>query len=231
MPVLIAALLDPPPSGTLAFCQADVNADGAVDGLDVQPLVDLLLSGAVCPPPVTGACCFSDQSCLQDTLDGCFFAGGLYQGDGIDCAGLCQLPAMGACCLADGICLQTTEAACLTAVGIYQGDSSMCTPNLCPQPLFVECCLGNFNSDGIVDTLDVPGFVAATLNPPPPDTPDLCLADINLDLSYRRCARRQARLHVTLQRPTPIRETRRAGHSIVQSRRTVCAPYCCATRR
>ena len=251
---LIAALLNPPPSGTPAFCGADVNGDGAVNGLDVQALVDLLLTGAVCSPPVTGACCLSDQTCVEDTVDGCFFAGGIYQGDRTICtADTCQPPVVncclgdlngdevldiadlepmiaallnppqigtaafcaadvnedgaidgddiqlftdrliggascippivGACCLADGTCLQTTQMACIAAVGIYQGDNSVCTPNLCPQPLFVECCLGDFNFNGIADILDIDGFVGATLNPPPPETPDACRADINMDLS------------------------------------------------
>lgn len=252
--VLTAALLNPPATGTQAFCQADVNADGAVNGLDIQALVDLLTNGATCPPPVTGACCFSDQTCVEDTVDGCFAAGGVYQGDETICtANTCQPPVvnccpgdltgdmtldisdvapmiaalmnpppigtaafcaadvnldgaidgndiqlftdrlvggascvpvvMGACCLSDGACLQTTQTACLTAAGIYQGDNSVCTPNLCPQPLFVECCLGDFNADGITDLLDVNGFVGATLNPPLPETPDACRADINLDMT------------------------------------------------
>jgi len=252
VPVLIAALLDPPPMGTPAFCGADANVDGAVDGLDIQALVDLLTGGALCPPPVTGACCFSDESCVEDTVDGCFFAGGIYQEDGTICeadsclspvvncclgdltgdevldmndlapmiAALvnppvigtdafcaadvnvdgridggdiqlfadrliggtsCTPPVVGACCLADGTCVQVTQMACLVADGIYQGDNSLCTPNLCPQPLLLECCLGDFNSDGIADILDIDGFVGATLNPPPPETPDACRADINVD--------------------------------------------------
>lgn len=181
---LIMDLLNPPLAGTPAFCRADVNDDGAVNGLDIQALVDLLLSGAVCPPPVTGACCFSDQTCVEDAVDGCFFAGGIYQGDGTACtANTCQLTVTGACCLADGTCLQFTDVACLAAIGIYQGDDTLCTPNLCPLPLLVECCLGDVNADDIVDTLDVPGFVAALLNPPPLETPDACRADINMDLS------------------------------------------------
>jgi len=255
LPAMIAAQLSPPSAGTLALCRTDLNGDGRVDGLDIQPFVDQLISGTDCASMmISGACCLTDQTCVQDTVGGCFSSGGIYQGDGTPCtAGLCvpsnivccqgdlsgdavldaaDIPLMiaallnpppigtvafceadvnqdgfvdggdiqafadrliggvsctppvtGACCLADGRCRQDTQAACATSGGIYQGDNTACTPNLCPQPLAIECCPGNFNADGVVSELDAAGFINAVLNPPPPETPSFCRADINGDLS------------------------------------------------
>ena len=40
----------------------------------------------VCNPPPTGACCFSDGSCAEETEDDCAAAGGSYNGDGTLCS-------------------------------------------------------------------------------------------------------------------------------------------------
>ncbi|MBN2563546.1 MAG: hypothetical protein JXQ75_21715 [Phycisphaerae bacterium] len=44
----VAALLDPPDGGTIDFCRADIDENLAINGLDIEPFVQLLLTGATC---------------------------------------------------------------------------------------------------------------------------------------------------------------------------------------
>ncbi len=97
---LVAALLNPPMANTPAFCAADVNADAAVNGLDIQTFVDQILSGATCLPLFSGACCFSDGTCTLGAEADCFMAGGLYQGNDTLCTpNLCPQPPVNDACI------------------------------------------------------------------------------------------------------------------------------------
>ncbi len=88
-------------------------------------------------PEGTGACCNADNSCTDGlTQFDCTSSGGIYQGDGTDCASVdCGGPPVtGACCI-DGECSITTGDGCS---GIYQGDGTDCDPNPC---LSGACCI------------------------------------------------------------------------------------------
>lgn len=84
---LVPLLLDPPLPDDPGYCQADVNGDDAVDGLDVVEFVERLLTGVVCPPinQPTGACCFADGDCSEETQANCLSLDGGYSGNGTDC--------------------------------------------------------------------------------------------------------------------------------------------------
>lgn len=47
-------------SAGCSFCAGDVNDDSLIDGGDIQPFVDCLLS----PPPLAGACCLAADNCI-----------------------------------------------------------------------------------------------------------------------------------------------------------------------
>ncbi len=53
------------------------------------------------PVPATapGACCFADATCSEETATDCSAAGGIYQGDGTDCATASCPLLTGACCV------------------------------------------------------------------------------------------------------------------------------------
>lgn len=75
---------------TLPSCAcADMNADSATDGLDIQGFVSALLLGNNChsgPPPM-GACCYADGSCADlQSPSACINAGGSYRGNNTLCA-------------------------------------------------------------------------------------------------------------------------------------------------
>ena len=90
----------------------------------------------------------------------------------------CPCP-QGACCFADGSCQELRSDECLAANGDFQGDGVSCDPNPCSPPVSVECCIGDLNVDGMIDSMDIPSFVATLLNPPLFGTPDFCRADID----------------------------------------------------
>jgi hypothetical protein len=89
-----------------------------------------------CGTDSVGACCRPDGTCTVTSSTSC---GGVYQGDGTNCApNLCpQPPVEGACCDTDGSCLITTEANC---TGTYQGDDTTCVPDLCLEPTPTGAC-------------------------------------------------------------------------------------------
>ncbi|MEM7228385.1 MAG: M12 family metallo-peptidase [Planctomycetota bacterium] len=96
---------------------------------------------ANCTTTPTGACCFADGSCNEQTQADCSNAGGTYQGDGSDCSpNPCPQPATGACCFGNGTCNIDTAVGCAAAGGTYDGDNTNCSPNPCPQPVGA-CCL------------------------------------------------------------------------------------------
>ncbi len=82
-------------------------------------------------PEGTGACCNGDSSCTDGvTQFDCTSSGGIYQGDGTDCASVdCGTPS-GACCIGSD-CTIETESDCTGMGGTYQGDGTVCDPNPC----------------------------------------------------------------------------------------------------
>lgn len=327
LPLMVAALLDPPAMAAPEFCPADVNADMVIDGLDIEPFVNLLISGAICQQPVTGACCFIDGMCMEIEQLDCFAMMGVYQGNntvctpnpcpqppeppvndecaeaiGLSCniqvvfsnelattnfaddpvfschfggaaqgdgtgwytfvatdtdalistcntlppvtdtliaiydttgcpvllgdelacnedaGGSCQrlselcvtglTPGQeytiqvatfdgtprgdivldlfcpcprGACCFVDGSCQELRSDECLAMSGQFQGNGVSCDPNPCSPPVPVECCIGDLNVDGMIDSLDIPFLVTVLLDPPLLGTPEFCRADIDED--------------------------------------------------
>ena len=112
-----------------------------------------------CPQP-TGACCAANGSCSVVTQAQCTASGGTYQGNGTGCSpNPCPQPT-GACCAADGTCSILTQAQCIASGGTYQGNGTGCSPNPCPQPCPL---LGDLNGDGVVNGLDIQGFVNALI--------------------------------------------------------------------
>lgn len=101
-------------------------------------------------------------------------------------ASLATLPLpTGACCdPATGACTIETPAACNAAGRVYQGDGVSCTPNPCVLPCLL---LGDLNQDGVVDALDIAGFVRAKLGESPlPGENPACAGyggDLNSDLA------------------------------------------------
>ena len=133
------AVAEAPPAqpqltAALGGCQSDLDGDGEVG---IADFLMLLADWGPCGLP-TGACCFGDGICTQETEPDCKGAGGDFQGDGIDCdSANCPQPS-GACCFGDGTCTEQMPADCISAGGAYQGDATDCDPNPCPQT--GACC-------------------------------------------------------------------------------------------
>lgn len=83
-------------------------------------------------PPAGGACCLNDGTCsaATDLADCETTQGGLYSGDGTDCA-FVTCPPTGACCDGGLSCSIMLEQLCLNSGGIYIGNGSACTPDPC----------------------------------------------------------------------------------------------------
>lgn len=82
---------------------------------------------------VPGACCMTDGSCIDGLRSDCTAAGGIYLGDGTDCATNGADCAIGACCFTDGTCQDNYQASqCLSEGGFYQGAGTMCATSTCP---------------------------------------------------------------------------------------------------
>lgn len=77
------------------------------------------------PPPPTGACVFLDGRCCNGMgPESCLSQGGIYQGDGTQCASGtcgCDESGLGACILFNrgGACFTTTAANCAASHGIF----------------------------------------------------------------------------------------------------------------
>ncbi len=52
----VDALLNPPAAQTQAFCRADANEDGWVDGRDIAAMTALVINQTTCPPPANDIC-------------------------------------------------------------------------------------------------------------------------------------------------------------------------------
>jgi hypothetical protein len=103
-----------------------------------------------CPQP-TGSCCQADGSCTVTTEAACT---GTWTLNGSCTPNDCPQPT-GSCCQADGTCAVTPQAEC---TGTWT-PSGTCDPNPCACPL-----MGDINSDGVIDGLDIGGFVDCILN-------------------------------------------------------------------
>lgn len=105
------------------------------------------LSEAVCPtdpdsvlndcPPVTGACCETNQPCTEVCSSQC---NGVYHGDGTTCdPDMC----IGACCVANG-CADLSPTECEQFGITYQGDGTTCA-TLSPELMCTGACCSGFD--------------------------------------------------------------------------------------
>ena len=123
-------------SGTCAFFWA-TSEDG--DGYAYESLGEAMGSipfdlGFCLEAVPAGACCLSDNVCLEVSEAECLSLDGTYQGDYAACEADTCIEPTGACCFAGGSCSEWTEVECISLGGTYQGDDTTCTPNPCTQP-------------------------------------------------------------------------------------------------
>jgi formylglycine-generating enzyme len=113
----------------------DMNCDGVVDGLDIAPFIDCLLTGN-CPPCPTSSCCHPDGTCTVTTQATCT---GTWHAEWTNCnAAQCPQPT-GSCCQPNGTCTETLEADC-TGYWIIFGT---CDPDPCPPVVIETVTIGN----------------------------------------------------------------------------------------
>ncbi|MEY3026245.1 MAG: Dockerin type domain [Planctomycetota bacterium] len=88
----------------------------------------------ICP------CCFpATGGCVTLSPSACQMAGGIAGPTGQSCTGYVCFPT-GACCLPDGSCVgPVSPEACAAQGGVFQGNATVCTANLCPEPLGAAC--------------------------------------------------------------------------------------------
>ncbi|MHC4767978.1 MAG: hypothetical protein ACYTEI_04620 [Planctomycetota bacterium] len=109
--------------------------------------------GTTCGGEFCGACCFSDESCLDDVPpDRCTALGGAHEPQTQCFEAGCEI---GACCLADSTCQELRESDCDDAGGQWKGADSICgdfdqdgIDDAC------ESCRSDTNGDGVVNVLD-----------------------------------------------------------------------------
>ncbi len=95
----------------------------------------------ICP---TGACCYTNGTCVIRTRAACVQSGGTYRGDGTGCPlsrELCVGDPNGACCFPDATCLTMVGAECAAAGGSFEGDGNACETANCTSALGA-CCSG-----------------------------------------------------------------------------------------
>jgi len=121
------------PGGWMNFCSFGAQGDFVI-----RAVIDC---GAA-----TGACCLPDGTCSQMTSADCAAAGGVYQGDLVDCNSVTCPEPTGACCFpSTGGCLDLTASQCSTANGIFQGAGTDCATIVCfPKG---ACCLPDGSCD------------------------------------------------------------------------------------
>ncbi len=125
----------------LAACVAGPEAavDGACACVDLDgdfdvDLVDLAIFQVEFIGPRLGACCTSTGTCSVLSPGACAANGGVYAGDGSDCA---SAVCTGACCLPNGFCLDLSQANCAGAGGDSQGIGTLCADTSC---ITGACC-------------------------------------------------------------------------------------------
>ena len=108
---------------------------------------------------ILGACCIeASQVCLDLNQMNCNAGGGIYRGNGTECATLECFPENGACCIeVTQACVVVPEATCNAGGGLYQGDDTVCGDINC----FAPPCPGDINGDGSVTVNDVLALVSA----------------------------------------------------------------------
>ena len=164
------------PLATQANCQ---GATGVYAGNGTK------CSDQVC---VAGACCLATGECVLNFGVQCTALGGTFRGPGTSCTpNPCPQPT-GACCLGQICFPDQTEADCTGATGTWVGASTDCGP---PTPCVLDPCAsvsftpGDANDDGVIDGLDVQGFVGQYLNPTPGSVAfcaaNMCAADQAID--------------------------------------------------
>jgi hypothetical protein len=83
-------------------------------------------------PPVTGACCLPDGTCVATTAASCATQQGAYRGDNVAC-GTVTCPQPGACCFsATFTCEVLGQTQCTAAGGVFLGENTVC--GSCPPP-------------------------------------------------------------------------------------------------
>jgi hypothetical protein len=115
--------------------------------------------GTTCGGEFCGACCFSDESCLDDVPpDGCTALGGAHEPQTHCFEAGCEI---GACCLADSTCQELRESDCTDAGGQWKGAESICgdfdqdgIDDAC------ESCRSDTNGDGVVNVQDFLNLLA-----------------------------------------------------------------------
>ena len=106
-------------------------------------------SSTSCTPGV-GACCLSDGTCLDSTLQSdCTVLGGTFQGDSSTCATVTCVEEPGPCCFeATGNCIQLPASQCLGAGGIVSGTPGDDCPLVC-FPVGAVCFPDGTCQDGL----------------------------------------------------------------------------------
>ncbi len=124
------------------------------------------------PPPASGACCFTDGSCIESNSATCNAMLGTYQGNGTDCTpNPCPQPA-GACCAPSGTCTSVTEASCIGGGGTWQGAFTSCGSSYCP-----------VNLSPFQDALPIPSVIAPTsVGPDGIENYDVYIREFNYSL-------------------------------------------------
>ena len=97
-----------------------------------------------------GACCI-DSTCTVVTQEECEDAGGSFQGIETDCDDdPCYTPPVEAACCTNDQCVMAFEDDCLAFYGQWLGDGTNCDNSFC-----ATTCLGDANTDGIVNVNDI----------------------------------------------------------------------------
>jgi hypothetical protein len=120
-----------------------------------QIQVPLVVRSVSLPSPAIAGCCLSDD-CLTTVETICDTLGGTWQGDSSDCKSNACESWTGACCIS-GACLDVTLDECFSAYGSFVGDLSTCADG-------IDCsfeCLGDINSDGVVNITDLLTMISA----------------------------------------------------------------------
>lgn len=101
--------------------------------------------------PEGGACCFPDGSCDVTVVSACLAGGGVYQGDGVNCAQvICEPQQTEACCFPDCSCVEAPVGQCPPGSAPL-GPGTSCSPNPCACPPQLEACC--FPEGSCIDAL------------------------------------------------------------------------------
>ncbi len=117
-----------------AYTNESCTADGGVE----------FWSGVTCPavnadlcPPITGACCKSNGTCVEVCQQLC---DGVYRGDGTTCSP--TNPCKGACCIPNFGCIDTTQANCTAFLGTFRQLGTSCATLSGTNECGGACCYG-----------------------------------------------------------------------------------------